>query len=247
MISFNKEQIFLVTGASSGIGQDVAIRLNELGATVIATGRSIERLEETKSLCKFKDNFFIEPKDLTENINDLPNWVKSLKDKYGKMHGLVCVAGLGLTHALQALDEEISKNIFDVNYFAPLFLAKGFADRRINTASNASITFISSIASVAPQKGQTVYAGSKAALAASANSLSKELASRGVRVNCVSPAYVETLMYLRAEEALGKTDAHEYPLGIGQPCDVSAMVAFLASDEARWITGKNYVLDGGYL
>jgi len=246
MIKFKKEDIFIVTGASSGIGQGVALRLNELGATVIATGRSLEKLEETKSLCTFKDNIFLEQKELTENINDLPNWIKSLRDKYGKMRGLVCVAGRDFPNALQVLDEEKSKNLFDINYFAPVFLAKGFADRRINTGDNASITFVASTAAVQPEKGQTIYAASKAALLASSKSISKELASKGIRVNCVSPAYVETPMYYKNLETLG-TNIDEYPLGIGKPSDLSALIAFLASDEARWITGQNYILDGGYL
>ena len=78
---FSKEDIFLVTGASSGIGQGTAIKLIEQGASVIATGRSLEKLEETKKLCLHPENIHLEPKNLTENIDDLPLWVKSLKEK----------------------------------------------------------------------------------------------------------------------------------------------------------------------
>ncbi len=246
MEKFNQDDIFLVTGASSGIGQNVALKLNELGAKVIATGRSIEKLQETKTLSKYNENILIEQKELTENINDLANWVKSLKDKYGKIRGLICIAGQDFPNALQVLDEEKSKKIFDINYFAPVFLAKGFADRRVNSGSNASITFVASTAAVQPEKGQTIYAASKAALIASAKSISKELASKGIRVNCVSPAYVETPMYYKNLQTIG-TNIDQYPLGIGKPSDIAAIITFLVSDEARWITGQNYILDGGYL
>ena len=137
----------------------------------------------------------------------------------------------------------MSKDVFDINYFVPIFLAKGFSDKR-NRTPNSSIVFIASSAGVYPDKGQTIYAASKAALIASSKSISKELALKGVRVNSVSPAYVETPMYYRNQESIG-TNIETYPLGIGKPLDLANMTAFLLSDEARWITGQNYIMDGG--
>lgn len=246
MISFNQEDLFLVTGATSGIGEGTARRLNELGATVIATGRNEKKLSELKNSVAYSDNLITEPKDLTEDIGALPKWVKSLKDKYGKLRGLICCAGMDMPKALQIIEEGEAKGLFDVNYFAPLFLAKGFADRRVNTGNNASMVFIASTAGVSPERGQAIYAASKAALIASAKSMSRELADKGIRVNCISPAFVETPMYYKNLETIG-ANIDEYPLGIGKVEDVSAMAAFLCADEARWITGQNYVLDGGYL
>ncbi len=243
MIKFNKEDIFLVTGASSGIGQSIAQKLNELGASIIAVARSVEKLEKTKNNSKFPQNVFIEPKDLTENIERLPDYVKNLKEKYGKLKGLICCAGVVNPKPLQFIEEKNSKDVFNINYFVPIFLAKGFADKR-NRTINSSIVFISSIAAVYPDRGQTIYAASKAALIASMKSISKELTPKGVRVNSISPAYVETPMYYKTEENIG-TNIEDFPLGIGKPSDLANMTAFLLSDEARWITGQNYIMDGG--
>ena len=80
MIKFNKEQIYIVTGASSGIGEATAILLNELGATIVGIGRNQERLEAMKAKCKYPENVFLEQKDLTEDIEGLPKYVKELKD-----------------------------------------------------------------------------------------------------------------------------------------------------------------------
>lgn len=242
-MEFNKEDIFLVTGASSGIGQGIAQKLNELGAGVIAVARSVNKLEEAKNNSKFPENFFVEPKDLTENIEELPNFIKNLKEKYGKLRGLICCAGIGNPRALQIIEEKMSKDVFDINFFVPVFLAKGFADKR-NHTQNSSIVFIASSAGVYPDKGQTIYAASKAALIAAMKSISKELAQKGVRVNSISPAYVETPMFYKDKENIG-ANVEDYPLGIGKPIDLANMTAFLLSEEARWITGQNYIMDGG--
>lgn len=242
-MEFNKEDIFLITGASSGIGQGIAQKLNELGAGVIAVARSVNKLEEAKNNSKFPENFFVEPKDLTENIEELPNFIKNLKEKYGKLRGLICCAGIDNPRALQIIEEKMSKDVFDINFFVPVFLAKGFADKR-NHTQNSSIVFIASSAGVYPDKGQTIYAASKAALIAAMKSISKELAQKGVRVNSISPAYVETPMFYKNKENIG-ANVEDYPLGIGKPIDLANMTAFLLSEEARWITGQNYIMDGG--
>ena len=115
MISFKKNDVIIVTGASSGLGQSTAIQLNELGATVIAIARNKERLNETKLKCKYPDNFHIEVKDLTEKIEELPVYIKELKNKYGKFTGLAYCAGVANIAPLQAIDLTKAKEIFDIN------------------------------------------------------------------------------------------------------------------------------------
>jgi NAD(P)-dependent dehydrogenase (short-subunit alcohol dehydrogenase family) len=243
MIDFLKEDIFLVTGASSGIGRAIAQKLNERGATVVTVARSIDKLEETKRNSKYPENVFLEPKDLTENIEKLPFFIKNLKEKYGKLKGLVCAAGIDNPITLSLVDYQKAQLIFNINYYVPLMLAKGFADKR-NHTSDASIVFIASVAGVYPDKGQLLYASTKAALIAASKIISKEYSKNNLRVNCISPAEVETPMYLAKAESIG-SDVQNYPLGIGQPEDIANMAAFLLSKEARWITGQNYIMDGG--
>ncbi len=246
MIKFNKEDVVIVTGGSSGIGRQTVIRLNELGASVIVTGRSLEELDATRKLCKNPENIFLEPKELTENVSELPDWIKGLKDKYGKLFGLICCAGISLDDPLQLLDETAARRMFDINYFVPIFLSKGFADKRVSVKGRASITYVTSIAAHLGDKSQSVYGATKAALIASAKSFSRELAPN-VRVNCVSPGIVQTPMYDKVLAQYGNYKSLEkMPLGIGKVEDVADLLVYLTSDNARWITGQNYVLDGGY-
>ena len=117
MISFNKEQIYIVTGASSGIGEGTALLLNELGATVIGIARNEERLNAMKAKCKNPENMHIEIKDLTEDIEGLPNYVKELKNKYGKFSGMAYCAGICEVKPLQLIDYNEMKYLFDIDYF----------------------------------------------------------------------------------------------------------------------------------
>ncbi len=249
MIEFKKEQVFIVTGASSGIGEAVAILLNELGATVIAIARNENRLNKMKSKCKNPENMHIEIKDLTENINELPNYIKSLKEKYGKFSGMAYCAGVACIYPIRMVDMNILANIFNVNYYAPIMMIKGILDKRNRLSAEeggGSIVCISSIDAKLSSKGQSIYAGSKAALSASVKSISKEVASSGFRLNCVLPSIIETPMSLSPESPITENiNPEEYPIGWGKPQDVANMIIYLLSDKAKFISGQNYIIDTG--
>lgn len=249
MISFDKEQIFLVTGASSGLGEGTALLLNELGASVIAVGRNRERLENVRKKSKFPENVFLEEKDLTEDIAGLPQYVKSLKDKYGKLQGLAYCAGVVEVKPLQLVDYGEMKKLFDINYFSPIFMAKGFADRRVNRGRGSAAVFISSMAAFVSSRGMLTYSGSKAGLAASIRAIARETAPSGVRFNCVSPSDIVTPMTHGSEPIFNimKEKEDKYPMGFGEVGDVARMIAYLLSDDAKWITTQNYIIDCGYM
>lgn len=242
MINFNPEQRFIVTGASSGIGEGVAVLLNELGATVIGIGRNAERLEGMKAKCKHPENVFVEQKELTEDIQGLPAYVKSLKDKYGKLSGMAYCAGITLNQPLQLKDYAISRNLFDIDYFAPMFMTKAFGDKRNTVGRGTSIVLISSTAASCPPRALSDYAGAKAALSQSSRSIAKELAPHGIRINCILPGDIVTPMTLADPEILASKEK-SYPLGVGEVSDVANLVAFLLSDKSKWITGQNYIVD----
>ncbi len=243
MIGFDKGQVFLVTGASSGIGKGTALQLNELGATVVAIARRVERLKALQSKAKFPENIHIEPKDLTEDIEGLPNYVTFLKKKYGKLQGMAYCAGIVDVKPLQLLDFTELQSLYGINLFAPVFMAKGFGDKRNNVGRGASMVFISSLAAYISDRAMTAYAGSKAGLSASIKAVARELAPYGIRANCILPSDIKTSMVdtgLNDECRFAK-----YPMGIGDVSDVSNLVMFLLSDKAKWITAQNYVVDCG--
>lgn len=240
MIAFTSDQRFIVTGASSGIGEGVSLLLNELGATVIGIGRNVERLEGMKAKSKYPENVFVEQKDLAADVSGLPVYVKELREKYGKFHGVAYCAGITLNQPLQLKEYETSRKLFDIDYFAPMFMAKAFGDRRNTVGRGSSMVFISSAAAIVSARAMTDYSGAKAALCASVRSIARELAPHGIRANCILPSDISTPMTLADPEILA---SKSYPMGVGEVSDVANLVAFLLSDKARWITGQNYVVD----
>ncbi|MBO5738830.1 SDR family oxidoreductase [bacterium] len=243
MPSFSREQVYIVTGASSGLGEATALMLNERGATVIAIARNEKRLLDVKSKCKNPENMHIEIKDLVEDIEGLPQYVKELKEKYGKFSGMAYCAGISNIIPLRALDFAQLENTHKINFYAPIMLTKGIVDKRNNIGQGTSIVAISSIASKCSDKGHVAYSGSKAALCASLKSISKEVIANGIRVNCVLPSNIKTPM--TAIEEYEESQKNLYPLGFGEPNDVANMIVYLLSDKAKYISGQNYIIDSG--
>ena len=227
MISFTAEQRFIVTGASSGIGEGVALLLNELGATVIA---------------KHPERVFLEQKDLVEDIPGLPAYVKTLKDKYGKLQGLACCAGISRITPLRALEVADVRTMFDVNFLVPLFMVKGFADRRVNNGIGSAVVCIASIGALHCDPGMASYDGSKGAMVSSMRAIARELAPQGVRVNCVSPSLIETNMI---DDTSRRYAEGKYPMGLGSVPDAANLIVYLLASESKWITAQNYIVDCG--
>ena len=236
MISFSAEQRFIVTGASSGIGEGVALLLNELGATVIGIGRNQERLEKMKAKAKHHENVFLEQKDLAEDISSLPVYVKGLKDKYGKFSGMAYCAGVSCVAPVRMFDYDLAKTVFDINYYAPMFITKGIVDKRNNVGNGCSLVYVSSIDAVMCSKGQALY--------------SKEVVNLGIRMNSVLPAMIKTPMTLGEEisETIGTRESgmsEKYPLGWGEVKDLATFIVYLLSDCSKFISGQRYVYDSG--
>jgi NAD(P)-dependent dehydrogenase (short-subunit alcohol dehydrogenase family) len=234
----------LVTGASSGIGRQIAMSISNMGGCLVITGRNEDRLLDTfKNLKSAGHQYFVA--DLT-NENDLQEMVK----KIPMLDGIVHCAGIVKPYPIKFLSKEKIKETFSVNYEAQVeLMAQITRQKKLN--KQASIVFISSVSSAHPHKGGALYAGSKAALESFSKVIALEFYTSGIRSNCIAAAMVKTPMYDYSEKNASKEtmDEHikKYPLGLGEPDDVANAAVFLLADASKWITGSTITLDGGFL
>lgn len=231
----------LVTGASSGIGQAIAIECSRLGATVICTARNEERLQATLKQLEGEGHSYIVA-DLT-NSAAIDNLVSQLPKLDGVSHN----AGMGQTMLTSFAKEDEIEKITRVNLLCVVVLqTRLLKSRKIN--KKASLVFLASISSHISGYGNAFYAMGKAGITAYVRTLAFELASKGIRANTVHPGMVETPLIHRSQlgEEQREDDEKKYPLGrYGHPEEVAHVVAFLLSDATAWVTGSKYFIDGG--
>ena len=246
-----RDKLFLITGASSGIGKCAALELNKLGSKIIAISRNEKNLKLLVEESLNKNLILVENKDLSQS-NNLDKWIIELSKKYGKIDGVVLSAGIQQIAPIQSvLSIENAKKLFEINYFSNMQIIKGFANKLVNNAKNArsSIVLISSSAAFKANAGISQYSASKAALNAAMKSLALELATKNIRINAIAPGFLKTSMTenfsdIYDENYLNKLDSI-YPFGIGTPKDIVGAICFLLSPLSSYITGQIIVIDGG--
>lgn len=233
----------LVTGASSGIGQETAIQCSKLGAKVIITARNEERLKETLSQMEGEGHQMILA-ELT-NQDDLGRLI----DEVGELQGLVLCAGWGITAPFPFSTKEKFDAVFGINFFAPVELLRLLVKKK-KMAKESSVVIVSSIGGVKSfQLGNGIYGASKAALNSTMKFCAKELATKKIRVNSVNPGMVNTKLIQGGTitEEQHKLDMEKYPLKrYGEPEDIAYGIIYLLSNASTWITGHSLVIDGGY-
>ena len=234
----------LVTGASSGIGRAVAVLASRMGASVLLSGKNEERLKQTMDVCSGGGHSLLRADLLLESDRE------QLVDSLPGIDGLVHCAGYVQSFPSGFINQKKLDETLNINYEAPVLLMAQI-QRKKKLNKDASLVFISSICSDHPHRGAALYGSSKAALETFVKVLAIELADKGIRANCISPAMVKTAMYEKAEADSSKEmmDAHlaKYPLGPGLPEDIANAAIYLLSPAARWVTGINITLDGGFL
>lgn len=248
MRMFGEGAVVLVFGASSGIGRATTLLCAREGAIVLASGRNMAALEALKLESDVPERIIPAPYDL-DDADGLPAWICELRKGYGRLSGMAFCAGQTWNAPLSMYDSESAAKALNLCCVAPLMAGRGFCDRRNNTGAGAAIVFIAAAAAVDPNPGQGAYAAAKGGLVAGARCLAKEIAPRGLRVNCISPGLVETPMMDRTIGELGSAFLERekalYPLGFGKPEDVANLTVFLLSPNAAWLTGQNIVISGG--
>lgn len=231
----------LITGASSGIGRGIALACAQMGATIIATGRNSERLNDTLNLLPSGDHKAIVA-DLTKETD-----IETLVSQVPKLDGFVQCAGVGSRVACKDIDQSVINHTMNPNFEAPVLLqAVLLKKKKINKA--ASIVYIASIAAWSPSMCNGIYSASKGAIISYAQCLAQELAPRHIRVNCICPAMVWTDLVLQdgvTQEDL-QEDEKRYPLKrYGTPEDIANLCIYLLSDASAWMTGSNIKITGG--
>jgi len=239
----------IITGASSGIGRQCAISCSRMGAKLILLGRDQTRLNETLGMTLMPSKHISFTVDLLE-FDNVASIVTEAVSTIGRVDGLINCAGISTTLPINAISINKLEHYLWTNVIGPINLTRQIVRSGHISSSGGSIIFISSVMGVVGEKGKTLYSMTKGALISAVRSMAVELASRQIRVNSLSPGVVkspmsENAIYNKDEDSLNNIKAI-HPLGLGLPEDVANACIFLLSDAARWITGINLIVDGGY-
>lgn len=245
MIDLSNKTV-LITGASSGIGEATVKLLADCSANIVMLGRNSEKLEAISSQLKNKPIYF--SGDLN-NLNFLDEIIQSLKEDKVSIDGLVLSAGIEITKPFKIINTVDVNQIFNTNVFSQIFFLQKLIKNNI-LGKDCSTVFISSIMAHLGKKAGALYGSTKSALIGLCKSLSVEYSSVPFRFNIISPGIVKTRMVLdyfnNISEDTKKTIINSYPLGFGEPIDVANLISFLISPNAKWITGSEFIIDGGF-
>ena len=234
-----KENVF-ISGASRGIGKDIALHFANNGYKVIGTSRSDFSIDDNL------DNFIPLKLDITSR-NDIKDCFDYLKSENLLPNILINNAGITADQIFMRMKDEDWDNVIETNLTGTFNLSKIFIKNMIKNKSGRIIN-ISSVSGLMGNPGQVNYASSKAALTGFTKSLAKEVGSRNITVNSVAPGYIDTDMTSFLDNDAKEKIINNIPLGrIGVTSDISELVMFLASDEASYITGQTISVDGGLL
>lgn len=235
-------KVALITGAAGGLGDKIARTLHAQGAKLALTDMRLEPMEQLKKELGDNVECFVANLSKPEEIAEL---IKNVEEKFGQVDILVNNAGLTRDNLFMRMSDEDWQLVLDVNLSAGFKLAKacirGMMKRRYGR-----IIGIASVVGVMGNAGQANYSASKAGMIAMNKCLAQEVGSRGITVNSVAPGFIRTAMTDVLPDDVKAALLNKIPEGkLGEAQDIANAVAFLASDEAQYITGQTLHVNGG--
>lgn len=234
----------LITGATSDIGKQICHTLENAGHKLLLTDWSEETLKKTISeLSEEKEHRYLvlDLSDITESIEKLQAYIR---ENSIAVSNAVYAAGIFTVKPVKVLDYDFVKRNFDIAVFSTMMISQVLTSKKYNGTNLQSIVFLSSISAKMGTKGYTTYGSVKAAMLGAMKSMAAEFAPR-VRVNAVLPGGVRTRTTAFLYEAMEPNP--RYLLGDGDKTDIANMIEFLLSKKAKWVTGQEFIVDGGMM
>ncbi|HET7874511.1 MAG TPA: glucose 1-dehydrogenase [Methylomirabilota bacterium] len=245
-----KDKVALVTGAGTGLGKAIAVMFAREGAKVALSGRRLEPLEKTQGeIAHGGGTALVAPGDVTRAA-DVQRVIASVVRQFGRLDILVNNAGgMAERGPVGAISEDGFRNTVDMNLTSTFLCCKYALPELLKSRGN--IVNIASLAGLRGAPNLSAYGAAKGGVVILTKNMAVDYATQGVRVNCICPAYIETDLNREFLAGLRKTGEFDslvkmHPLGfLGVPDDVAYGAVYLASDEARWLTGVVLGIDGG--
>ena len=232
----------LITGATGGIGGEIAKTLNEAGAEIAISGTRLESLKALAETLGDRTHIF------TCNLNDplaIADLLKAASEKMGGIDILINNAGITRDNLFMRMSDEDWATVLEINLTSTMRLCRGVL-RGMMKARWGRIINIGSIVGSTGNPGQGNYAASKAALLGMSKSLANEVASRGITVNCIAPGFVKTAMTDKLNDNQKEAIKSKIPTGrLGEASDIAYATLYLSSEEASYITGSTIHVNGG--
>jgi len=239
-------RVAIVTGSARGIGQAIALKLAEVGATVVVNDiGEAEPLESVAEEIRAMDRQSLAVIADVSSSTEVANLVDKTINTYGKVDILVNNAGITRDQLVLRMSDEDWDTVLNVDLKSAFFCTRAVLRSMLKQRWGRIIS-ITSIVGEVGNPGQANYAAAKAGIIGFTRSIAKEVASRGITANAIAPGFIDTQLTQQLEEKQAQELLKRIPLGyLGSPRDVAEAVAFLASEEARYITGQVLNVDGG--
>lgn len=241
-----KGKVVIITGGGSGIGKETAILFAKEGAKVVVVDINEKGGEETVAVIRKISTDVLFIKVDVFNTKQVDNMATKTVNKFGKIDVLINNAGVVKDAFLTDITDEQIHRTIEVNQIGPIKCSRAVARMMLKQGWKGTIINNSSVVGLYGNKGQVVYSMTKAAIIGMTKTLAKELGPKGIRVNVVAPGFIETSMTASVPVEILEMIKEKTPLRmLGKPSDIAHAYLFLASDEAGYVNGSVFCIDGG--